>query len=169
MPDEYGNLESRPQEKDQQMSKMESLISQLEQIVVQGRQLPFSNQRVVDPNEILVIIGQLREQLPAELKQARWIIEHNQRTVDDAKLEAERVMRAAETRIAEMIDEHEITIRAQAYAEDTVLAAEESAQQIMERGTDYLDQNMMHLEDTLVKMLDEIRRNRQELHRNDYQ
>ena len=168
MQHEFGNLEPRQHEDDPKMSKMESLLSQLEQIVIQGRQVPFSSQRMVDPNEILLIVGQLRDQLPAELRQARWILDHNQRTVDAARLEAERVMRNAETRIAEMIDEHEITIRAQAYAEDTVLAAEESAEKIMEQGMSYLENHMISLEERLLEMLQQLRNDRQELHRSNY-
>lgn len=168
MQHEYGNLEPRQHEDDPRASKMEGLLSQLEQIVIQGRQVPFSSQRIVDPNEILLIVGQLRDQLPAELRQARWILDHNQRTVDDARLEAERLMRAAETRIAEMIDEHEITMRAQAYAEDTVLAAEESAQKIMEQGTSYLESHMIGLEERLLDILHQLRQDRQELHRSDF-
>ena len=50
-----------------------TLLEELEDILENSKSVPFSGKSVVDKDEILEIIKEVRLKLPEELKQANWI------------------------------------------------------------------------------------------------
>ena len=86
-----------------------TLLETLEDIMEKSRNVPFSTKCVVDRDEILEIVKEIRLKLPDEIKQAKWIKEERQRILVEAQNEANDIIKEAENRIISMIDEHEIT------------------------------------------------------------
>ena len=74
--------------------------------------MPFTTKGMVDKDEMLEIIKEIRIKLPDELKQAKWVKEERQRILVEAQKEADGIVKEAENRIIAMIDEHEITRKA---------------------------------------------------------
>ncbi len=89
-----------------------TLLETLEDILERSKGVPFSTKCVVDKDEVLEIIKEVRLKLPDELKQAKWVKEERQRILDEAQREADSIVKEAENRIISMIDEHEITRKA---------------------------------------------------------
>ena len=52
-----------------------TLLETLEDILEKSKKVPFTNKAVVDKDEIVEIIQEIRLKLPDELKQAKWIKE----------------------------------------------------------------------------------------------
>ncbi|MCD8499515.1 MAG: ATPase [Clostridiales bacterium] len=98
-----------PQSDYAQNQDIESLLERLESLVISARSVPFSDNCMVDREEMLVLITMIRDELPGELKQAKWLLEQNRQLIAEARKEAETIMRDAEARMSRMIDEHEIT------------------------------------------------------------
>ena len=86
-----------------------TLLDTLEDILDRSKHVPFTEKGIVDKEEILEIIQEIRLKLPDELKQAKWIKEERGRILQEAEKEADDIVREAENRIISMIDEHEIT------------------------------------------------------------
>ena len=125
--------------------------------------MPFSDNCLVDREEMLVLIGMIRESLPAELKQAKWLLEQNRQLIAEARKEAENIMREAESRMASMINEHEITQQARQQAGQTIEAANHSARQIRAGAMEYARKRLSDLEEQLTEMLVMIQRNKKDL------
>ena len=89
-----------------------TLLETLEEMLENSKTIPFSNKSVIDKEEMLEIIKEIRLKLPDELKQAKWIKEERQRILVEAQKEADDIVKEAENRIISMIDEHEITRKA---------------------------------------------------------
>ena len=89
-----------------------TLLETLEDILEKSKNVPFTDKCIVEKNEILDIIKEIRLNLPDELKQAKWIKEERERIIAEAQKDAEDLMKEAENRIISMIDEHEITKKA---------------------------------------------------------
>jgi cell division septum initiation protein DivIVA len=140
-----------------------TLLDRLEGSVEAARSMPFSNNCLVDREEMLVLIGMIRDNLPAELKQARWLLEQNRQLIAEARKEAESMMREAESRMAAMIDEHEITQQARQQAAQTIEAANGSARQIRAGAIEYARKKLNDLEEQLTEMLVMIQKNTREL------
>lgn len=142
---------------------VEELIDRLESSVVSARGLPFSDNCVVDREEMLVLITMIRDNLPAELKQARWLLEQNRQLISEARKEAESIMREAESRMTAMIDEHEITQQARQQADITLENANQAARQIRNGAMEYARKRLSDVEEQLTQMLVTIQRNKKEL------
>ena len=56
-----------------------TLLETLEDILEKSRNMPFSSKCIVDKEEVLDIIKEIRLKLPDELKQAKWVKEERQK------------------------------------------------------------------------------------------
>ena len=107
-----------------------TLLETLEDILENSRNLPFTNKTMVDKDEMLEIIKEIRIKLPDELKQAKWIKEERQRILVEAQKEADGIVKEAENRIISMIDEHEITRKAYEQKAEIIETANEMSKNI---------------------------------------
>jgi vacuolar-type H+-ATPase subunit H len=139
------------------------MLDRLENTVMSARSLPFSDSCLVDREEMLVLIGMIRDSLPSELKQAKWLLEQNRQLIGEARKEAENIIREAETRMASMINEHEITLQARQQATQTIESANSSARQIRNGALEYAKKRLADLEEQLTEMLVVVQRNKKEL------
>ena len=108
-----------------------TLLENIEDILEKSKGVPFSNKVLVDKEEILEIISELRLKLPEELKQAKWIKEERQRILVEAQKEADDIVKEAENRIISMIDEHEITKKAYEKKAEIIETANEMSREIL--------------------------------------
>ena len=107
-----------------------TLLETLEEILETTRNLPFSSKGIVDKEEMLDLIKEIRLKLPDELKQAKWVKEERQRILVEAQKEADGIVKEAENRIIAMIDEHEITRKAYDQKTEIIETANEMSREI---------------------------------------
>ena len=140
-----------------------TLLENIEDILEKSKGVPFSNKVLVDKEEILEIISELRLKLPEELKQAKWIKEERQRILAEAQKEADGIVKEAENRIISMIDEHEITRKAYENKAEIIETANEMSREISKGTKDYADNVLNGIEVALQEALKIIQNNRNEL------
>ena len=140
-----------------------TLLETLEDILEKSRSVPFSNKCVIDKEEVLELIKEVRLKLPEELKQAKWIKEERQRILVEAQNEANDIIKEAENRIISMIDEHEITRKAYEKKVEIIETANEMSREIKSGTEEYVDGVLAGIEVALEDALKVIRNNRNEL------
>lgn len=140
-----------------------TLLETLEEIAENGKGVPFTNKTMVDKDEILDLIKEIRIKLPEELKQAKWVKEERTRILIEAQKEADDIVKEAENRIIAMIDEHEITRKAYAQKAEIIETANEMAREISNGTKDHADALLAKIEDVLEETLHTIQNNRKEL------
>ena len=140
-----------------------TLLEELEDILETSKSVPFSGKSVVDKEEILEIIKEIRLKLPEELKQAKWIKEERQRILVEAQKEADDIVKEAENRIISMINENEITKKAYEKKAEIIETANEMSREISKGTKDYADNILQGLEVALEDALKIIQNNRKEL------
>ena len=140
-----------------------TLLETIEDILEKSKGVPFSNKVLVDKEEILEQISELRLKLPEELKQAKWIKEERQRILVEAQKEADDIVKEAENRIISMIDEHEITKKAYEKKAEIIETANEMSREISKGTKDYADNVLNGIEIALQEALKIIQNNRNEL------
>lgn len=129
------------------------LLETIERILEESKGVPFSKQyKMVNPEEVLEIVDEIRKKMPEEIKQARWIKEERMRILQEAKKESEAALKEAERRIIEMIDEHEITKKAEQRSEDIIDEAKKQAREISEGTRNYADSVLAHAEEAVKKI-----------------
>ena len=140
-----------------------TLLETLEDMLEKSRNVPFSGRCVVDKEEMLDIIKEIRLKLPEELKQAKWVKEERQRILVEAQKEADDIVKEAENRIISMIDEHEITRKAYEQKAEIIETANEMSREISKGTKDYADNILQNIEIALQNALETIQNNRREL------
>ena len=140
-----------------------TLLENLEELIENSKKMPFTNKIMIEQDEILDIIKDIRLKLPEDLKQAKWVREERERILEEAKKEADDVVKEAENRIISMIDEHEITKKAYEQKNQIMEAANENSRQITQGAKEYADNILADLEGKLEKDLKEISQDRREL------
>lgn len=140
-----------------------TLLETLEEMLENSKTVPFSGKAIVEKEEILDIIKEIRLKLPDELKQAKWVKEERQRILVEAQKEADDILKEAENRIISMIDEHEITRKAYEQKAQIIETANEMSREISKGTKDYADNLLEKIEVVLEDALKTIRNNRKEL------
>ena len=140
-----------------------TLLETIEEILENSKSIPFSTKAVVDKEEMLDIIKEIRLKLPDELKQAKWVKEERQRILVEAQKEADDIVKEAENRIISMIDEHEITRKAYEQKAEIIETANEMSREISKGTKDYADGILSNIETALEQALETIQNNRREL------
>lgn len=149
---------------DEDLKESFELVERLEQMLIQAKSVPFSSNCMVDREEALVLIGLLRDGLPVELKQSKWLLEQSRELLETARQQASEIVEEAQDEVSKMIDEHEITQQARRYANETVNEANDEADSIQAAAISYTEQRLTILEDQLTQMLVTVRGHKKDLH-----
>ena len=139
------------------------LLDNLEDLIENSKKVPLSDKSMIDKDEILEVLKEIRIKLPDELKQAKWVKEERQRILEEAQKEADDIVKEAENRIIAMIDEHEITRKAYEKKAEIIETANEMSREISKGTKDYADNMLAGLEIALEDALNIIKNNRKEL------
>lgn len=140
-----------------------SVLEALEDLVEKSLSVPFSGKCLVDREEILEIIKEVRLKLPDDIKQAKWVKEERQRILMEAQKEADAILKDAESKIASLIDEHEITKKAYEQANEIITGAQKNAREIRLGTRDYADSVLNKVEEILRDTMEVIKMDREEL------
>ena len=140
-----------------------TLLETLEEMLENSKSIPFSDKGIIDKEEMLEIIKEIRLKLPDELKQAKWVKEERGRILVEAQKEADDIVKEAENRIISMIDEHEITRKAYEQKAEIIETANEMSREISKGTKDYADSILQNIEKALQSALETVQNNRREL------
>lgn len=138
-------------------------LEELEDTIERSVSLPFTKKALVEREDLLDIIKEIRLRVPDELKQAKWVKEERQRILQEAQKEADEIVKAAENRIISMIDEHEITKKAYEQKAEIIESAEMRSKEIAQGTISYADEILANLEGSIREVLETIINNRKEL------
>lgn len=127
------------------------LLDQLEEVLGSGSRLPLTSRTLVDEQEVLDILDQIRVSIPEEIKAARRVTQERDQVVAEARAEADRLLREADHEAAGRVADHavvraaearaaEIESRAHATAERTRREAESYAYRVLQRLRQQIDQ-----------------------------
>jgi hypothetical protein len=120
--------------------------------------VPLSTQVMVNEDEMMELIDQIRFNLPDEIKQANWTVSEQQRIVTEAHAEAARIMSRANERAEETVSEHEILRRSERHAAQVVRDAQAKSDQIIREAEAYALEQLKQLEAHLGRTLATVRR-----------
>ena len=71
------------------------LVDRLEELVGVGKRVPFSGRVMVEEEEFLALVDQLRVTVPSEIKQAQRIIKEREAIIGQAQEEAAKILEVA--------------------------------------------------------------------------
>ena len=128
------------------------LLETLEDILEESKTVPFTEKSIIEKDQFLDIIKEIRLKLPDELKQAKWIKEERERIIAEAQKDADDIVKEAENRIISMIDEHEITKKAYDKKTEIIADANEMYREITQGTNTYADNILENIENNMVEL-----------------
>ena len=134
------------------------LIDHLEYLVHRAQRVPFTHNVMIDEDEILDLLDQIHVNLPEEIKQARGIIAEQERLLSEAQQEAARISQSAAQKAEAMMQEHEVTRRAEGHGQALVREAQARAEEQKRAADDYAADVMQQLEAHLVRTVATVRK-----------
>lgn len=115
------------------MSRIEQLISEIEEYIDSCKFQPLSTTRIlVNKEEIEELLVELRLRIPDEIKKYQKIISNQEAILSEARYQADAMLADATAQTNELVNEHEIMQRAYATANQVVEDAQSQAQAIIE-------------------------------------
>ncbi len=113
---------------------------------------------MLNEDELMELIDQVRFNLPDEMKQANWTVSEQNRIMTEAHAEAARTMSRANERAEEAASEHEVLRRAERHASQMVKDAQAKSDQIIRDAEAYALEQLKQLEAHLGRTLATVRR-----------
>ena len=144
-------------------SDLVARLADLEQLVGDAKAVPLSASVMVNRAEIEDLVIEVREALPDELTQARWVVRERDEILERAEADADRVRAEAQEAQARLVSDQEVARAADREAARIVEEAREHARQIRLEAEDYVDAKLANFEVVLNKTLSAVEKGRQKL------
>ncbi|MDO4773188.1 MAG: hypothetical protein Q4A72_06490 [Bacillota bacterium] len=124
--------------------KVNTIINSLEEFIEAKSKLLFSGNILVNKEELLDYIKDIRTELPSSVTQASAIYQDREKiltdasaradnSIEEAKIKSKEIVDEARAKEANLLDTHELVKKARVQANDIVIAAKEEASKILEK------------------------------------
>ncbi len=139
------------------------LLSELEDVIDKGFEIPFAKKTLVNKEQVMSLINDISIQLPDELRVAKSIAEDSKRIISDAQKQADAKVKEVENKILALIDEHEITKKAVANANEIIAKAQKDGREIRVSSLQFADDILEKVESDFKAVTDRVKQCRSEL------
>ncbi|MBZ0290158.1 MAG: hypothetical protein K8I30_21220 [Anaerolineae bacterium] len=145
---------------------IQHLVDRLEDLIDEGRHVPFSKYTMIDEERALEIIDQMRISIPEEIEKSSRVLATRDRILAQANEEAARVVQIARQKGESMLDQEVSVQAAHNRAANIVEQARQEAERIIAEADQYVLDTLNRLEQQLNKTLGVVRNGIQEVSSN---
>jgi cell division septum initiation protein DivIVA len=138
-------------------------IEELQVLVEEAKAVPLSSSAVINREEFLELLAQLKQEVPEEIRQARWMSRDRDELLGRARKEAERIIAEAREQRDRLLSRTEIVHAAEREAERITDDAKERSAKMRLEAEDYIDQKLAGFEILLNKTIATVERGRAQL------
>ncbi len=133
------------------------MIDRLEELLDHSTRLPLTSRVVLDEDEYLRLIDQMRISLPQEIARARQVEAEREAILAAAHEQAKAMVEEARQRAEQMVAEHAIVAEAQARSAEILRRAHEDAQAIRGEADVYALEVLERIEAQLAQFARQVR------------
>ena len=132
--------------------KVMQLLDELEDILETASKVPFSDKAIVDSEEISQIISDLRLSMPKDIQQAQWVKDEQDRIINEAKAEYDKVIVAAKKQAEYLVETDVIKREAEKRAGAVIAEAESHGRYMKLRSYEYIDKMLYDMQNEIAKL-----------------
>jgi vacuolar-type H+-ATPase subunit H len=136
---------------------IQHLVDRLEDLIDEGRHVPFSKFTLIDEERALEIIDQMRISVPEQIEKAARLINQRDRLLAHANEEAGRVVDLARERSNELVERDAIVQTAKNRANNIIEQARNEAEGVRVDADKYVMEVLKQLEAQLIRNLTVVR------------
>ena len=115
---------------------------------------------MVNRDDLLDLLEDMRAQLPVEIKRAQELLAAREKFVEDAKRDVDRMMRQAELEAKTKVSESEVLYAAREKARQMIARAEERSRQLYRVANEYAEDALARTEEAVQAALDEVKQSK---------
>jgi hypothetical protein len=142
---------------DQQDMDIMEILNIMEETIDKASTVPLTGKIMLDKDELMDYIQEIRLVYPEELKEAKWVKQERARILSEAESRAETIQKnAAETQM-QLINEHEIYRCAEEQANEMIEEVRQEAMETRQNADDYVLERLDKLEDCLNLLLQKLK------------
>ncbi|NAZ75070.1 hypothetical protein GTQ99_06480 [Kineococcus sp. T13] len=138
-------------------------LGELAALVSGARGVPLSSSVLVDREELLRLVAEVRRLLPAEVQQAGDVLAQRDEVLSAARAEAEELVARARAEAEELVDAQAVTRASRERAEHIVATAREEAKRLRVDADAWCDGKLGDFEEELERLQQQARRGRDRL------
>jgi hypothetical protein len=131
-------------------------LQQLEEMVRDAKSMPLSSSALLNRDEVLEVITDMKEALPDEIRQARWVVKDREELLAKARRDAEATVEQGRAEQLRLAGHEAVVQRAKEEAERIVQDAADEARRLKLESEDYVDAKLAQFEATLQRFLDDM-------------
>lgn len=139
------------------------LVDRLEALVNSSRRVPLSSRIMLEEEDILAIVEQMRQAVPGEIKQAKRVMQDREQIIKSAQTEADKIITMARERAEYLINSEGVLNMAKERGEQVLGDAQRDAQATRQEIEQYAVEVLTNLEEQLHFQLSQVRNGLQEL------
>ena len=137
------------------------LVEMLYTMVTEAWGVPLGNEKcIVERDKVLNLLDEIKAQLPAEVAEARRLVNARNEFIGNAKREADAIRKAAEDRARELVEEQEIVVAAKTRSNEVLTQAESRTRELYRVANEYVDDALRRTEEAINTALSEVRQSR---------
>jgi hypothetical protein len=136
---------------------IQHLVDRLEDLVDEGRHIPFSKYTMVDEERALELIDQMRISIPEEIEKAARVLSQRDRILAQANEEAARIVQQARERSDQMVEREASVQAAQSRAANLIEQARQETDNITGDADKYVLEVLSKLEQFLLREINVVR------------
>jgi vacuolar-type H+-ATPase subunit H len=137
---------------------IQHLIDRLEEMVGEARRLPLGGSVVMDRRRLLDLIDQMRVAVPAEVREARSLVQQQEEILAQARQEAERVLSEAQMQVEDRLEDDQIVKAAEERGRELVRQAEEKVSAMVREAEEQVRARLAQAETMANQQMDEADR-----------
>lgn len=136
---------------------IEDIINALYDLVQDARALPLGADKcILERDKVLDMLDEIIAQLPAELKQSRTIVESRNELIGQARREAENIVRQAQQKANELVEQEAIYQEAKRQCADMVATAQTRIAELRKASNEYMDDALRRTEEAIAQSLGQV-------------
>ena len=140
---------------------IEDIISALYDLVQDARALPLGADKcILERDKVLDMLDEIIAALPGELKQSRTIVESRNELIGQARREAESIVRQAQQKASELVEQEAIYVEAKRQCQEMVENTQNRIAELKKASNAYMDDALRRTEEAIALSLGEVRETR---------
>ncbi|HOO08222.1 MAG TPA: vacuolar-type H+-ATPase subunit H [Ruminococcus sp.] len=143
---------------------IDEILDEMDELLDKATSVPFvSHKKILDGERMRELINDVRLNMPHELKEAKKIEFDCQRILNEAKLNAEAIIRKAEERAAQIVSKEAIVTESKKKAMDILTKAQTASKNLQQQAAMSVAKMLNDTETQYNRNLNDIKRTKEKL------
>lgn len=131
-------------------------LDRLEDMVGDGKRLPIGRKVMVDENEFMDLLAEIRANIPLEIRRAQAVVKERERIIGEAQDAAINIVNDARQQAQLLVSEHTVLAEAKQRGEEILKLAEKEGKEAKGRAELFILNNLRAAHDAMVSAMGDI-------------